>query len=44
MSAQPSSPEITFQPDHSGGTSRIWKIFWNKNKKENKRKEKQVND
>ena len=28
MSAQPSSPEITFQPDHSGGTSRIWKIFW----------------
>ena len=28
MSSQTSSPEITFQPDHSGGTSRIWKIFW----------------
>ena len=28
MSAQTSSPEITFQPDHSGGTGRIWKIFW----------------
>lgn len=28
MSAQSSSPEITFQPDHSGGTGRIWKIFW----------------
>ena len=23
-----SSPEITFQPDHSGGTKKIWKIFW----------------
>jgi cytochrome c oxidase subunit IV len=20
--------EITFHPDHSGGTKRIWKIFW----------------
>lgn len=28
MSAHSSSPEITFQPDHSGGTKRIWKIFW----------------
>lgn len=28
MSSQPSSPEITFQPDHSGGTSKIWRIFW----------------
>lgn len=23
-----SSPEITFAPDHSGGTGKIWKIFW----------------
>lgn len=22
------NPEITFQPDHSGGTGKIWKIFW----------------
>jgi len=28
MSSQPSSSEITFQPDHSGGTSKIWRIFW----------------
>ena len=28
MSTQSSSSEITFHPDHSGGTSRIWKIFW----------------
>ncbi len=28
MSAHTSSPEITFQPNHSGGTGRIWKIFW----------------
>ena len=28
MSAQASSPEITFQPDHSGGTKKIWKTFW----------------
>ena len=23
-----SSPEITYAPDHSGGTGKIWKIFW----------------
>jgi cytochrome c oxidase subunit IV len=28
MSAQSSSPEITFHADHSGGTKRIWKTFW----------------
>jgi cytochrome c oxidase subunit IV len=28
MSEHSSSPEITFQPDHSGGTGKIWKIFW----------------
>ena len=28
MSTQSSSSEITFHPEHSGGTSRIWKIFW----------------
>ena len=28
MSAQPSSSEITFHPEQSGGTKRIWKIFW----------------
>ena len=28
MSAHSSSSEITYHPDHSGGTSRIWKIFW----------------
>lgn len=29
MSAQHfDNPEITFHPDHSGGTKRIWKIFW----------------
>ena len=22
------NPEITFHPDHSGGTGKIWKIFW----------------
>jgi cytochrome c oxidase subunit IV len=22
------SPEITYAPDHSSGTGRIWKIFW----------------
>jgi len=21
-------PEVTFHPDHSGGTGKIWKIFW----------------
>lgn len=24
----PISPEITFTPDHSGGTGKIWKTFW----------------
>ena len=29
MSAQHyENPEITFHPDHSGGTKKIWKIFW----------------
>ena len=28
MSAQPSSSEVTFHPEHTGGTKRIWKIFW----------------
>ena len=28
MSAHSASPEITFQPEHSGGTKRIWKTFW----------------
>ncbi|MEO6719245.1 MAG: cytochrome C oxidase subunit IV family protein [Ferruginibacter sp.] len=28
MSAQASSPEITFHPEHSSGTKRIWKTFW----------------
>lgn len=28
MSHQPISPEISFVPDHSGGTKRIWKTFW----------------
>jgi cytochrome c oxidase subunit IV len=28
MSAQASSPEITFHPEHSGGTKRIWRTFW----------------
>ncbi len=28
MSAQASSPEITFHPEHSGGTKRIWNTFW----------------
>lgn len=22
------NPEITFQPDHSGGTGKIWRVFW----------------
>jgi len=26
--AQTNPPEVTFQPDHSGGTGKIWKIFW----------------
>ena len=29
MSVHHSDPsEITFHPDHSGGTGRIWKVFW----------------
>lgn len=29
MSAQHfDSPEVTIHPDHSGGTGKIWKIFW----------------
>ena len=28
MSTHSSSAEITFHPEHSGGTKRIWKIFW----------------
>lgn len=29
MSAHQSpSTEITFHPDHSGGTGRIWRVFW----------------
>jgi cytochrome c oxidase subunit 4 len=28
MSAHTSSPEVTFQPEHSSGTKKIWKIFW----------------
>jgi cytochrome c oxidase subunit 4 len=28
MSSQLSSPEITFQPEHSEGTGRIWRVFW----------------
>jgi len=28
MSATTSSPEITFHPEHSSGTKKIWKTFW----------------
>ncbi|CAN5784274.1 hypothetical protein BH11BAC3_BH11BAC3_10810 [soil metagenome] len=28
MSAQASSPEITFHAEHSGGTKAIWRTFW----------------
>lgn len=28
MSAHASSPEITFQAEHTSGTKRIWKTFW----------------
>jgi cytochrome c oxidase subunit IV len=28
MSTHSSSSEITFHPDHSGGTKRIWKVFY----------------
>lgn len=26
--AAPANSEITFHPEHTGGTKRIWKIFW----------------
>ena len=28
MSQHTISPEISFAPEHTGGTKRIWKIFW----------------
>jgi cytochrome c oxidase subunit IV len=28
MSSTTASHEITFHPEHTGGTKRIWKIFW----------------
>lgn len=28
MSQHPISSEITYVPEHSGGTKRIWKTFW----------------
>ncbi len=28
MSTHSSSSEITYHPEHTGGTKRIWKIFW----------------
>ncbi|MEP7108562.1 MAG: cytochrome C oxidase subunit IV family protein [Ferruginibacter sp.] len=28
MSSQVSFPEITFHPEHSGTTKRIWRTFW----------------
>jgi cytochrome c oxidase subunit 4 len=28
MSAHSTSPEITFHPEHTGGTKKIWKTFW----------------
>ena len=28
MSAHTASAEITFHPEHSGGTKKIWKTFW----------------
>ena len=28
MSQHTISPEITHAPEHSGGTGRIWKVFW----------------
>lgn len=28
MSANTTSPEVTFQPEHTGGTKKIWRIFW----------------
>jgi cytochrome c oxidase subunit IV len=28
MSEHTTSPEITFHPDHSSGTKKIWRTFW----------------
>ncbi|RYF89507.1 MAG: hypothetical protein EOO03_05910 [Chitinophagaceae bacterium] len=28
MSATSSNSEITFHPEHTGGTKRIWRVFW----------------
>lgn len=28
MSSTTASTDITFHPEHTGGTKRIWKIFW----------------
>jgi cytochrome c oxidase subunit IV len=28
MTAQETSADIAYQPEHTGGTKRIWKIFW----------------
>ncbi len=28
MSNVVSSPEISFAPEHTGGTKRIWRVFW----------------
>jgi hypothetical protein len=28
MSAHSTSPEITFHPEHTGGTKKIWRTFW----------------
>ncbi len=28
MSAHSASPEITFHPEHTGGTKKIWRTFW----------------
>ncbi|MEN9963621.1 MAG: hypothetical protein RL582_716, partial [Bacteroidota bacterium] len=28
MQVQQDFTEVTFHPDHSGGTKKIWRIFW----------------
>ena len=28
MSSHSASPEITFHPEHTGGTKKIWRTFW----------------
>ena len=28
MQVQQDFPEVTFHPEHSGGTKKIWRIFW----------------